>query len=295
MSPENQLPPDRSDDEYSRKSIEVAGVKIPYIEFLNRLEAKLLRGVTNQNQLSAAFQVKQPHISTAIKDIRARWRERTEESLEDMRMNRIHQIENIALLALNSYEASRDIKTEHTVVEKVCSVCDGLGTDEDKPGEVEKCRRCDGSGVEVQSTMKKTGQAGDASHLRLAKECFVEAAKIEGSIPLSSGAGKLTMLRTGVGVEDNGELKRSVEGYHLEAPVDQLMAAMSVLDDLKNGVKVGSQQYLAAHTERQRQGKKKAKEVDSKAEKPKKSKKPKNSVDEASPGEWDFGEEESSE
>jgi len=93
-------------------------------------------------------------------------------------------------------------------------------------GEEEKwCKVCNGDGVVLQEVVTRTvkGQAGDSSLLRVASDCFKEAAKIQGLYP------------------EKGEKHEHVHFHQdqnafAEAPSDLLVDALSAIRRLEASV-----------------------------------------------------------
>lgn len=106
------------------------------------------------------------------------WREEEHEKTKDKRLQRLKELEQLKRLALESYHRSRHDKEEITTRfdKKPCEECGGTGR-------LPKCRclNCDGIGYNTEEVVlrKISGQAGDASFLRVAVTCVTEMVKME--------------------------------------------------------------------------------------------------------------------
>ena len=199
---------------------------------LSRLEKHLLRGMSNQHELAAAFGVTQQCVCEWIKIIYLRWKDAGPHTPEEARTLRVKQLDSLAVMAINEFERS-------SIPKKVCSACLGEGETEDKPGEVLKCKNCGGSGVLAR------GKVGDAIFLGVAKTCIEAAAKLEGIYPETLRISK-TILEEGRMV--GGEFQRRVEEIYFEAPVDTIIKAKAVLDQLRLELKSGEAKRIIETT-----------------------------------------------
>lgn len=144
-----------------------------------RIEEHLLAGVSNVRTIAAAVGLSPSSVHRYIAAIYDRWLEENPEQSRQERTLRIRQLEGLAERALYSYERScRDsVEVQKRKERRACPACEGRGERKDEP-----CNCCDGSGfvtVEHKSIRRK-GQAGDSAHLRVAKECFAECARLKG-------------------------------------------------------------------------------------------------------------------
>jgi len=201
---------------------------------LTKVERLLLSGVTNLAEIGAAFNRSVQTASLWVKEIRERWEKEREQDLERRMDLRVRQIENLAILALDSYERSKEDSREYTTVTKVCEFCKGDGVVEvsgKEFGEKKKqvCSHCSGEGKSIIETMKIAGKPGDGRFLSIAKECFVELTKLEGLHPQQATIRKLVAKSQEVG----GEMQTEVEEIYLSAPVDTIIRAKAMLSELK--------------------------------------------------------------
>ncbi len=249
--------------------------KVKHIKRLIRLEQLLLRGITNQFELAAAFGVGQATICRWIKEIYAHWQEHGATENKDAREKRIRQLDSIAVMALNAFEKSSRGLEEYTKVEKVCMACDGTGkiakdflgaanTSTDKicedcegtgeweylPEKMRRCDPCNGSGIIREGkrckdcqgkgrtsiiTTRVKGQAGDPSFLKVAASTFDTAAKLQGLYPQTARIG--TTIITDADAA-GGEVRTRIKEIYYEAPEENLIEAKAVLDRLRLKVAV---------------------------------------------------------
>jgi DnaJ-class molecular chaperone len=213
--------------------------RIEYERYLNRLENKLLKGVTNQAELAAAFGKPTRVIARDIAVVRKRWVEHAPTNTEEARVTRIRQLESLAVKSLDSFERSRQNSEETIYAQRPCIGCRGTGS---VPGETddapdETCPECKGQQFITVETRKVKGQAGDPAFLRMAKEAITEAAKIEGV----NGNATLTMkqMRQAAEALPDGTLKTEALELTLEAPIDMLIRAKAIIEEIREGQKAG--------------------------------------------------------
>lgn len=227
-----------------RKQPDKLKVKASLVErekYLARLEQRMLRGVTNQHELAAAFGKPVTVLARDMMDVRDRWLAHSPKNAEHAKITRIRQLEHLGILALDSYQRSRQDVEEITTQDRGCTNCIGTGKvapDPSKPNAETKCPECAGRGVVSVETRKIKGQAGDASFLKMAKEAFIEAAKIEGVISTSTLSLK-NLSATAAQLGDS-ELKLEATEITLEAPLEVLLRAKALLEEIHQGRKKGT-------------------------------------------------------
>ncbi len=102
--------------------------KVRREESLSRLEKLILRGVSNSYDLSTTLGVSEKTVFLWKEELRKRWKEETNSTeIADNRIKRTKQIENIAVLALDEFDRSREPQTETTHQHKQCEACHGTG------------------------------------------------------------------------------------------------------------------------------------------------------------------------
>jgi len=147
----------------------------------NRIREMLLRGVSNQQEIAAAFGVSQPLVSKDIKAIMEEWREEEKGKGIQKRDKRIKQLEMAAKEAFDSWIKSKESKEEvsTTYTPKKCTTCYGKGKIKDTG---DTCSKCNGSGEIVEEIVRRSvsGSPGDPSFLRTFNDCIKEMAKLEG-------------------------------------------------------------------------------------------------------------------
>jgi hypothetical protein len=195
---------------------------------LAQLEKRLLSGVTNQTELAAAFGVCRETIKRWIADIEQDWLQNERHDVQLERTFRIRQIEAIAVKALNSYERSKQDAESVTMHQEHCPQCRGRGT-VGLADQKQACVHCNGTGKVTIETTKVVGQAGDPAFLKLAKECFVECARLRGVYPATARVGHLVKASQEVG----GEAMELIEEYYVDAPADMIINAKAMLEELR--------------------------------------------------------------
>lgn len=208
---------------------------------IRRIEEMLLRGITSYEEMASAFGVESSIIASEVKDIRARWRQSAGENTEELRALRVKQVEKLAQLALNSYDRSRMDSEEFTITEKICDNCSGKGLIRTEGVGNSECASCGGLGKNVVETTRIKGQPGDPAWLRVAKECIVEAARMEGSYPTPASAIRRTVQSENI----DGEIRTQVDEIYYHGPVELILKAKSTLDDLRYQATIGGKEVVA--------------------------------------------------
>ena len=136
------------------------------------------RGGYTLNELAARFGVTMGVIAEDRRYIMENWwAEEENHATRDKRLQRIKELEQIKRFALESYTRSRQDKEKLTTKfdTNKCENC------EDGKTAFGKCLDCEGTGYvhEEVVTREITGQAGDASFLKVAKDCVTELLKVE--------------------------------------------------------------------------------------------------------------------
>ena len=206
---------------------------------LRRTEEMMLRGVKNRFQIAAAHGISVPQASKDMAEIRKRWLERDPASKEHLSKERVVQLESLLQKSVNAFDRSR-IDEEFRIVANQCERCGGTGNHQ-KDGISEPCRSCNATGKIVSQTTVTRESPGDPSFLKVAKDCIVEIAKLQGLYPEKSGSAAAVALgsvrtiteKAGIG----GNIREQVEELYLQAPVDVLLATMAALDNLKHASK----------------------------------------------------------
>jgi len=141
---------------------------------------------------------------------------------------------------------------------KICKRCNGEGVEEIRPGimddceecggtghEVAKCRLCAGEGKIKVETTKVKGQAGDPAFLRVAKDCFAEMARLSDLYPRNATVKKLTMSSKEVG----GQIEKTIEGLYLDAPMETIIRARAVVDEIEEKMREGEASIVSEHAD----------------------------------------------
>lgn len=197
---------------------------------LPRLEEMLLRGVTQTADLCRTFNVSPMTMGKWVREIRDRWKEDDHHRQDSLKALRARQMENLARMALNSFDKSRAPENVMTERREPCGVCHGIPTGEDAP----PCGVCKGSGFVTTTTMQvRESLPGDPAWLKVAQSCLMDAHKIESG---SMGSLKLTETLQGLG---NGEVTAYARELVYEGSDDILLKAMDTCHQLKKELKRG--------------------------------------------------------
>jgi hypothetical protein len=149
-----------------------------------RVRDLLERGVTSYTDIAARLGCTIPTATNDVKVIENRWLQYDIQMTTYRRSKRVKQLERIAREAYESFFRSKQNKEEISTIytPRNCPECKGSGF---AANEQDWCAVCDGRGEVMTEvvTKKELGQAGDSSFLRVVKECFMEAAKLEGLSP----------------------------------------------------------------------------------------------------------------
>jgi len=198
-----------------------------------RIEALLIRGMTNIPDLARSFNVSQNTMRKWINEIEEDWRESARINSDSRRELRIKQLENIAFLAVDSFHRSRKDSESYSIKTEPCPECGGMSTD-DEGGH---CMECNGSGTKKTETLSVKGSAGDATFLKTAKDVIVEISRIEGSYPIKSAATLREIEQ--VGNQVDGPVGTRIRELTFEGDDETIIKAMSAMSSLKNSLKSG--------------------------------------------------------
>lgn len=202
---------------------------------LDRIEQMMLRGIKNQAAMARAFGISECMLSKDVALIRKRWGNRDPDERELQRREHIVQIEDILRLSLNAFDRSRKDIEEFSISIRPCDNCNGAGRVTNRATGVEEmCRLCGGKGKSVTEVTKVKETPGDPSFLKLAKECVVEVARMQGVYP-DGKIGVLSRITETEGI--GGNIREKTEELYLTAPTDTLIEAMAAIDRLKRSNK----------------------------------------------------------
>lgn len=202
-----------------------------------RIAEMMLRGQVCRTEMAAAFGVTPQTISIDIATIREQWLNETREEMTSKADQRIRQIQAIAALSLESYERSRKDEIEIVTAEKPCDnpqCVHGLVKYKLNDKELNReCDRCLGTSVVTVTTRKVRGQAGDSSFLRVAKDCFVECARLEGLYPKDTHISGV-LRKTAQAILPDGTIKQAIEEQFFQVPADLVVEARATLERIRS-------------------------------------------------------------
>lgn len=140
----------------------------------------MMRGVP-QHELATRLGVSTKRIADLKKRVREEWITGDGLTVDDMQQKlteRIAALNHIKQVAYESFERSRADAQRKTISEQICPKCKGKCVG---PDAWDDCELCDGEGtIKHLSKVRAKGTAGDASFLKLAKDCEVEIGKLQG-------------------------------------------------------------------------------------------------------------------
>lgn len=153
-----------------------------------RTEELISQGCTRPAQIAELLGVSRATARKYIQKVLDGFTAAQEDSMKVRSKRAIARYEQLAYAALQAFARSQENEEELTssIKEVVCPNCNGTGADNE-------CEVCDGEGkVKTEVISKRVkGKAGDSSFLNVARLCFTDIAKIEGTIqkngPLNIG------------------------------------------------------------------------------------------------------------
>ncbi len=172
---------------------------------INEVERMIVNGETRQWWMALQLNVTDMTISNDVKIIRTRWAKTDEKTGKQRLARRIKQLEKRIQEASDDYEISKWRVFG-------CKHCKGFGYIPKQNA----CPVCDGEGEIAER------KPGDATYLRVMKECIVECAKLQGLYP------DVKRDRSSGFAED-----RSIVNVFLNAPDNEVLAAKMALDRLR--------------------------------------------------------------
>lgn len=177
--------------------------KMRAAELLRRTESHIAKGLTSARDLAAAFRISVKTAEKLLERAFERIEKRHAENVDRNLAIRVEQMDSIARMAIHSFELSQEPDEP----------------DEDDPRPPKK-------------------RPGDPNFLRLAKDSFMEGAKLQGCYP-SKTAAKIGSSMTTEMLGPDGQ--RIVQQIWTEVPTDDLVAAMvqmkSATDKLRAATK----------------------------------------------------------
>lgn len=224
-----------------RKNSTIATARLQREKNIYRLEEMILRGVTNKMTLAAAFGVSHPTVAKWMSIIEERWKKERRTDIEIDREHRIRQMDTLGSMAIHSFEKSKRDSAAAVVAKMVCEVCSG-DCEMLVNGQMQKCEECNGVGIIVVREIHVTGY-GDVAYLRVAKECFSEAAKLQGLAPLGAVAMRRTVVASANAV--GGVIRTEIEEMFLEADPDTIIQARAAMGRLESSIKSGGKKVEA--------------------------------------------------
>lgn len=206
-----------------------------------RVGEMMLRGISSQEEIAAAFDVDAKTITKDMQAIKETWLSEGIDDLATRARVRVKQLDGVLALAINAFDRSRKPKREMSLEQRPCDnpKCrNGLvkTVDEDgHPTGQTECGRCNGKEWYTVEKEKVTQTSGDPAYLMVAKAVIVESARIEGVYPVVTSALRKTVEAslTGVNGQDAMLLRQTTEELTFEAPYDVVVRAMAALEDCR--------------------------------------------------------------
>lgn len=206
-----------------------------------RVGEMMLRGISSQADISAAFDVDAKTIAKDMRAIKEMWLSEGIDDLATRARVRVRQLDGILALAINAFDRSRKPKREISLEQRICDnprCRNGLVKTTDGDGHFTgqtECGRCNGREWYTVERERITQTAGDPAYLMVAKAVIVESARIEGVYPVVASALRKTVEAslTGVNGSDAMMLRQTTEELTFEAPYDVVVRAMAALEDCR--------------------------------------------------------------
>ena len=206
--------------------------KITYEDRLRKAEVMVCRGITSGQEISIALGCGPQDAYKLLKTIYERWRADPNQDVQDRRLLRTKQLEVVLQKANAAFERSCKDVEEFSTVESVCTACNGRKEfkDEKSASGFSDCKSCNGVGRVITEKVTIRKKVGDPAFLALAKEVIKELAKIDGIVTDK----KVTISNTLVqqSMKLGGEIEQSVRELYIEAPVETLIKAKLLLEEL---------------------------------------------------------------
>ena len=192
--------------------------------FLDQVEQCLINNEWNQKKLCARFGKTQSIISRAIKQIvYGRWKIDDRTELENERNLRVKQHEYVQSQAMNAWHESKKPKIEVTRTKMPCGSCRSTGYTTRDDQQVE-CTICNGTGIRIEETIKKSKSCGDTSYLATAQRANDAICKLRGLYPERKIASRATMSADGT---------LTIDTVYENASTEDLMEVMVAMENLK--------------------------------------------------------------
>ena len=210
-----------------------------------KVEKFYLNGITNQVEIANALGVTPACISQWTKEIQQEWLKVDQENVVAQRALRSRQFDNIAQMALTSFERSCQHEEELTTTEKYCVKCGGecivkVTDEKTKESKWARCPTCNGRGKEVIEVTKRKSRPGNPIFLSVATAALRESCKVIGLTSIATRLGRVVEETRTIG----GELHQRTEELYVEADMDTIIRAKAALDELRAKIANGEAQVV---------------------------------------------------
>jgi len=206
--------------------------KVHYEEQIRKAERLICNGITSPREIGIALGIELRFVHAISKNIYERWRADPNQEIEDKRNLRSKQLEVVLQKAHQAFECSRKDVEEFSTEESVCRACNGRKQfkDETSASGFSDCKSCNGVGRIITEKVTVKKKVGDPAFLALAKEVVKELAKIDGIVQDKKVTVNNTMITQSMQL--GGEVEQSVRELYVEAPIETLMKAKLLLEEL---------------------------------------------------------------
>jgi hypothetical protein len=206
--------------------------KTYYEEQIRKAERLICSGITSHREIAIALGKPCHEVDKICKTIYQRWRDDPNQDVQDRRQLRCKQLEVVLQKAHSAFERSCKDVEEFSTKQSVCRACNGRKQfkDDTTASGYSDCKSCNGVGMIITEEVTIRKKVGDPAFLHLAKEVVKELAKIDGIITEKKVTVNNTLVHQSMTL--GGEVEQSVRELYSEAPIETLMKAKLLLEEL---------------------------------------------------------------
>lgn len=206
--------------------------QVYYEEKIRKVEKLICNGITSAREIGIALGLIPKDVAKICAIVYQRWRDDPNQEVQDRRQLRTKQLEVVLQKAHSAFERSCKDVEEFTTKQSVCRACNGRRQfkDDTTASGYSDCKSCNGVGMIVTEEVTIRKKVGDPAFLHLAKEVVKELAKIDGIVTEKKVTVNNTLVHQSMNL--GGEVEQSVRELYTEAPIETLMKAKLLLEEL---------------------------------------------------------------
>lgn len=226
------MSPPRNGKHHTDVSLHRKQQQVYYEEKIRKVERLICNGITSTREIGIAVGLIPKEVSKICAIVYERWKADPNQEVQDRRLLRTKQLEVVLQKAHSAFERSCKDVEEFTTKQSVCRACNGRKQfkDDTTASGYSDCKSCNGVGMIITEEVTIRKKVGDPAFLHLAKEVVKELAKIDGIVTEKKVTVNNTLVHQSMNL--GGEVEQSVRELYTEAPIETLMKAKLLLEEL---------------------------------------------------------------